>query len=522
MRLLCRLLIILALCSVAIVLPLGPAQALDRSITLTPDKGVPGEDVIVRGTNLTENVVVDIYYYPNGERIWVADVETAGDGDFRGVHFDVPESHKGEHDVRVYLGTNLQATAKFTVEPGLRIDTEEGPIKTLVTVQGLGFAEDEEDIELRYYLNSNHEVIEDGITADENGSWDTSFHIPSSTEGYHNIDARGANSRLYEVHDAVFKVTPGITIDKSSGSVGDEIEMTGSGFESEERDITILFDGQAVATEIRADETGYWEGSFDVPEMPAGEYSVTAEGEQTPREDISALTFEIEPDLLLSPDRGHVGTNLTVTGRGFAADKNVVIEYDETEVEELTGTPRTNDDGIFEVSFEVPESKHGEQQLTAEDAAGNNGTAIFRMESVSPDMPDLISPADGDRMGFIGKVKPTFEWSEVSDDSGVYYNLRIWPANNVTDAGESVDPIVERWAGTNYTLKDIEALPQGTYYWSVQAVDGADNESGWTEARSFRIGVMPLWAFVIIVVVAAGGIGAVVYFRVIRQRIYYY
>ena len=76
--------------------------------------------------------------------------------------------------------------------------------------------------------------------------------------------------------------------------------------------------------------------------------------------------------------------------------------------------------------------------------------------------------------------------------------------------------------GTNYTLNDIEALPQGSYYWSVQAVDGADNESGWTEPRSFRIGVMPLWAFVIIVVVAAGGIGAVIYFRVIRQRIYYY
>jgi hypothetical protein len=33
---------------------------------------------------------------------------------------------------------------------------------------------------------------------------------------------------------------------------------------------------------------------------------------------------------------------------------------------------------------------------------------------------------------------------------------------------------------------------------------------------------MPLWAFVVIVIVVAGGIGALVYFRVIRQRIYYY
>ena len=138
------------------------------------------------------------------------------------------------------------------------------------------------------------------------------------------------------------------------------------------------------------------------------------------------------------------------------------------------------------------------------------------MENDAPGKPELISLAEGDRVGFIGKFRPTFEWSDVSDDSGVYYSLRIWTASNVTKVSK-VDLV-----GANYTLNDIEALPQGTYYWSVQAVDGADNGSGWTEPRSFQIGVMPLWAFVIIVVVAAGGIGAVVYFRVIRQRIYYY
>ena len=518
MRLLSRLLVVLVLCLVAIVLPAAPAQAADTYITLSPDHGVPGEEVTVRGHNLTADEWVDIYYYLNGDREWLDDVETAGDGDFR-VTFIVPESYTGDHDVRVYRGTNLQAMKDFTVEPGLTIDPEEGPVGTTVTVEGLGFAEDEEDIELRYYLNGDHEVIEDDITADEDGSWEVSFQIPPSTQGYHKLDARGAESRLYEVEDDIFEVTPGITIDESSGSVGDNITMTGSGFEADERDITILFDEEAVATEIRADDMGYWEDSFEVPEMPTGTYSVTAEGEQTHKEDISELNFEIEPGIVFSPDEGHVGMNLTVAGRGFAANEDVDIIYEGSQV----ATARTNAKGSFDVSFLVPESKHGGRPVTAEDDAENEATAIFTMESDPPDTPDLISPPDGDRVGFIGKVRPNFEWDEVSDASGVYYSLQLAASANVTDTG-FVDPLVskEGLVGTNYTLDDTEALPPGTYYWIVQAVDGADNESGWSGIYSFRAGLLPLWAFIVIIVAVAGGIGAAVYFFVIKKRIYYY
>ena len=520
MRFLSRLVIAFAVCLVAIALPSAPAQANGAHVTLSPDSGIVGEEVTVRGYNFTADEWVDIYYYLNGDREWIDDVETDGDGDFRGVTFIVPESYSGAHDVRVYIGTSLQAMEDFTVEPGLIVDPEEGPVGTTVTVEGRGFAEDEEDIELRYYLDGDYEVIEDDITADEDGSWETSFQIPPSTQGSHKIDARGDESRLYEVEDATFEVAPGISIDNSSGSVGDNITMTGSGFEADERDITILFDGEAVITEIRADDTGYWEEDFEVPAMPTGNYSVTAEGEQTPKEDITELSFEIEPDIVLSPDEGHVGIDLTVTGRGFAANEDVVITYDGSQV----ATDTTNDKGSFDASFLVPESQYGEQQVTAEDDAENEAAANFTMESDPPDKPELISPPDGGRVGFIGTVRPTFEWSEVSDDSGVRYSLQIATSENVTDGEFVDDPIfsVEGLVGTNYTLNATEALPYGTYYWIVQAVDGAENESGWTTAYSFRAGLLPLWAFIVIIVSIVVLIGALVYFFVIRRRVYYY
>jgi len=518
MRLLSRLLVVFVVCLVAIALPSAPAQAAEGPyITLSPDDGVPGTEVKVRGKNFTADEWVDIYY----DGTWIDDIKTDDDGDFPWVTFEVPESHKGAHQVLAEDEYGIDAYDYFTVEPGLTIDPEEGPVGTMVTVEGHGFAKDEEDIELRYYLNGDdYETVAENIEADKDGWWEVSFKIPPSTKGNHYIDAQGDDSIFAKVEDATFEVTPEISIDKSSGSVGESITMTGIGFAANERDIKILFEGQAVATLIRANDTGYWEGDFEVPEMPKGTYSVTAEGERTSKEDISELSFEIGPGLVLSPDEGHAGMNLTVTGGGFDTDEYVDVMYEGSQVE----TVKTNDEGSFEVIFLVPESKHGARQVTAKVDGETEATAIFTMESDPPDTPELISPADGDRVGFVGKVRSIFEWSEVSDDSGVYYSLQISTSANVTATEGFADPIVSisNIVGTNYTLAKTEALSYGTHYWIVQAVDGAENAGNWTAVYSFRAGRLPLWAFIVSIVAIAGGIGAAVYFFVIRKRIRYY
>jgi len=528
MRLISLLLIVLIVCLVAIALLAVPALAQGADIILSPSSGVPGEEVEVRGYNFTADEWVDIYYYLNGNREWIDDVKTDEDGDFR-LTFIVPESSSGDHTVYAEDEDEIDAQADFTVEPGLIVDPEEGPVGTNVTVEGWGFAEDEEEIELKYYTNGDYIVVEDNITADEDGSWEASFQIPPSTRGSHKIDAEGDESDDYEVEDVAFKVTPAIDIlngpsgsivDEPSGSPGESITMTGSGFFADDRYIKILFAGEETETEpeiIRADENGSWNAMFEVPEMSTGEYSVTAEGEFT--KDVTALTFQIEPGILLSPDEGHVGTDLTVTGSGFATDEDVAIMYDDIQV----ATDKTNEEGSFDVSFTVPESKYGTHNVTAEDDSGNSATANFTMESDPPDTPELISPLDGGRVGFIGSVTPTFEWSEVSDDSGVYYRLQIAASTNFSTEG-FVDPVfsVDGLVGTNYTLNATQALPTGTYYWIVQAIDGAENKSSWTEAYSFRAGLLPLWAFIVIIVLIVVLIGVLVYFFVIRKRIHYY
>jgi hypothetical protein len=517
MNLILRLTVVLVLCLVAIALPSLPAQAacVPYGIELSPKSGVPGTDLTVYGHDFTAGKLVDIYY--DGTR--TATNRTDANGEFT-LTFTVPEGCKGQYQVLADL-RYATADAYFTVKPGLMVSPEKGPVGTNVTVEGQGFAKNEQGIELRYYLNDNYETMESDIVANARGSWETSFQIPLCTRGEHKLDAQGAKTKLYEVRDATFRVTAQISIDKSSGIVGQSITMTGSRFAVDEKGIQILFDGETALAGINADGQGYWEESFKVPEMPAGTYDVTAQGTVTHKEDVIALSFEIKPSIVLSPNAGHVGTDLTVAGRGFAASEECVIMYDSSQ----KATATTSDKGSFDVSFIVPESPYGEHRVAAGYAGENHANAIFTMESDAPDIPELISPWKRSWVGLIGgNVTPTLQWSEVSDLSGVRYNLQIAASANVTATGEFVKPLfsIRGLVTTNYTLNATQALPYGTYYWIVQAVDRAGNAGNWTEDYSFRAGLLPRWGFIAAIVAIVVLIGALVYFFVIRRRRYYY
>jgi hypothetical protein len=499
MRLRSRLVIALIVCVVAFALPSVPARADcdDPAIKLVPASGVPGTQLIVQGERFDAHKYIDIYY----EGLLVSEGETTGpDGGFS-IPFIIPESCKGDHQIVVDAGTNsigtIELKTRFYATPGLIVTPGKGPEGTMVTVTGHGFFDDEDEIELMYYTDGGYERVGKDIVADDNGYWETTFQVPASSRGEHKIDARGRFSQTYDVKDAGFTVTAGITMDKSSGGVGEEVTMMGSRFAPYEQSIQVLFDGQPVVTGIKADGQGGWQETFGLPGMPTGNYTVTAEGEYTSEQDIVELSFEIKPDIELSPTAGHVGTDVAVTGYGFAAYKDVSVMYDGSQVTMTT----TDSQGNFEASFPVPQSQHGEHQVTIGYSISNVACATFTLESDSPDTPQAISPSDGSRVGFVGRVaSPTLEWSAVTDDSGVTYNLQISTSPDISDTGEFAAPMIRASGLTATSYTTTQELPHGTYYWIVQAVDGAQNQGAWTTPRSLRVGLIPLWAFIAIIV----------------------
>jgi hypothetical protein len=391
-------------------------------------------------------------------------------------------------------------------------------------VTGRGFADSESILDVRYYLAGSYQTVAESIPVGADGRWEASFEVPASTRGEHKIDAWGSQTIRAAVRPAVFELTPGITAGANSGSVGQSITMKGSGFAPDETNIRILLDGRAVRTGVTADFKGAWHSSFEVPEKPKGSYVLTAEGDSTWRRDVGELSFEIGPGIILSPAAGHVGIEVTVSGRGFAANKDVAIIYDGTQVT----TVETDENGRFDISFLVPESASGDRTVKAIAADDPNGaaetgpnvSAVFAMESDPPPIPEPVSPTG--RVGVLYKATPTFVWSGVSDPSGVYYSLQMSASKEATSTGALVDPIVskEGLTVTSYTL-ETGALPFGRYYWVVRAVDGAENASGWSEVHSFRVGLLPKWGF-IAAIVALVLLALVLIRMAIIRRTYYY
>jgi len=542
MKLLSRLGIALAICLMAIPIMATPVEANPdfslRNTTsytgLDRDEGYVGDEVTISGDY--EESPIWIYYelYNEDEDDWPY-WKVSGEWDdtdeiyYYDKDIEIPESCKGIHDVLICDDDDPDSdvdTLEFTVYPLIEIDESDGAAGTEVEATGYGWDENESEIEIRFYLEDPDDDYDDkdlyevawsgDIEVDDYGTWeDVTFEIPAASKGDHWIYAEGDESNDIEddeIRGVEFEILPGISLDKESGGFGETITVTGSGFEEDEKDIEILFDNKKVAGGIEADDDGIWEGTFEVPEAAKGTYDVTAEGRKTDKEDINEVEFEVLPGLVLSPTEGHVGTILTISGGGFLANKSVTVTYDGV----TKGSATTNSKGSFSgISFEATHTQTTHTVEHSVVATYDNTTLStkFTIESLAPAKPTLSSPVNASRVGLFRKQTATFTWSAVTDDSGVSYNLQIGTSADFAQVLISKVGLSE----ASYTLTGAEALSYGTYYWRVKAVDGAQNDSGWTSAYSFKSGLLPLWAFIAIVALIVVLIGALVFVFGIRR-----
>jgi hypothetical protein len=436
--------------------------------------------------------------------------------------------------------TPVLAAEKITLDP------DEGRVDDRVDIDGEDFEPSEPPdyySEVDIYFSSDEadegDDIDDEVTAyekvktsydvDEDGEFSTYFYVPDElTDGEDDEDVSPGTYYVYVTYrgddniEAVADYTVvevQISLGPSQGPVNSSITITGRNF-GERRDITVEYDNREVDIKSGDDETAS-DGTFYctilIPESAAGAHTITV----TDRSGYTAeATFTVQPEITVNPWTGAVGDTLTVTGSGFARGQSVTITYDGVQ----KGTGATDTKGSFPaVSFKVPEGIHGNHSVGASDGAGYSATTDFVVESTPPPLPELLSPADGSRVGWIGEVSPTFGWSAVTDPSEpVTYSLQIAATENFTGPGmrETTGITAEPGAEmVTYTLG--EGLPYGTYYWSVKAIDSAQNDSGWTTPYSFKAGLLPLWAFIAIIALIIVAIGVLVYFLAIRRKPYY-
>jgi len=95
----------------------------------------------------------------------------------------------------------------------------------------------------------------------------------------------------------------------------------------------------------------------------------------------------------------------------------------------------------------------------------------------APAAPTPLSPANGASV----VVPFTISWSAVSDPGGIVaYNWQVSPSS-------TFNPVVKQDSTMGATQDTVSGLANGTYFWRVQAVNGAFEQGAWSQPRSFTV-----------------------------------
>ena len=445
----------------------------------------------------------------------------------------------------VAIPTLIPATPVFAAED-ITLDPDEGRVDDRIDIEGDGFSPSyppDYYQEVDIYFSSDeadegddiddevtiYEQVKTGYDVDEYGEFSTYFYVPDElTDGDDEEDVYAGTHYVYVTYrgdnniEAVADFTVvevRIALSLSYGYVDSQVRIDGSNF-AERKDITVEFDNRDVDIISGDTKTGS-DGSFYcmilIPESSAGSYTITVTDKSGYTADAD---FAVRPKISLNPMEGFVGESLSVSGSGFARSQSVTITWDGVQ----KGTATTDTKGSFPaVSFKVPAAIHGNHSIGASDASENSATTDFVIESTPPPLPELLSPADGSRVGYRWEATPTLEWSAVTDASEIsHYDLQIATTENFTDPGmHGITNITAEPGVEIVTYTPQEPLPYGTHYWRVKAIDRAQNDSGWTTPYSFHAGLLPLWAFIAIIALIVVLIAALVYVLVIRRKPYY-
>lgn len=319
---------------------------------------------------------------------------TTGAGS-RTIPFTIPTTAKGTYSV--YLTTEAYvelAAAALEVIPFAQIDPTEGPVSTNVTISGSGFAASQD---IRVGLSGTTTTTD---RAGGDGSWTLSYTIPSTPGGSYVFEIEVQDAGAWVVWmERYFRVTPQITVSPPSGNVGQTVQVTGTGFASNEDDVQITFDGEVRKQDIPVQENGSWSAVITIPACQSGPHVIDASGVWTRARDIPDVEFIVGAGILLDPTMAYVGDTITVTGGGFLpGETGIRVTF---QGQTVTPVLTADSTGSWEASFDLPPSTHGSNTVSARGDITAPVTfdliTLARIESFSP-----VEGAPGDSVTLTG------------------------------------------------------------------------------------------------------------------------
>lgn len=235
-------------------------------ITLSSPFGAPGMTIEVRGSGF---VAGEEEIYLTYDDVTVAEgINTDGLGSFA-QSFVVPPSTSGNHLVAVTSsgkeGGNEITGIRLQIRPEISLECSRGTPSISMNILGAGFGRKEPGISLTY----DDTTVVSGISADDLGSFQSSFLIPASGAGPHLIQANSPILGSSDNPGQTFTVFPSLNLSETSGRIDLPLLVVGQGFEPGST-VTLTYDSLTKAT-VTADDVGSVRLEFQIPESEKGD-----------------------------------------------------------------------------------------------------------------------------------------------------------------------------------------------------------------------------------------------------------
>jgi len=240
-------------------------------ISITPDSGGVGTMVAIDGTGFgNAETGITVTYDSLAVK---TDIASDTKGSWQSSFF-IPSSTRGSHTITAYGDTTAESGVNeviFSVSPEISLELASGQIGDSIHpgdsiwVSGIGFEKNEAEIKITY----DNTVLANKIIADAKGSWAVMVTVPKSTRGKHVVSSSGESTRADEIASAALTVSPELKINRTSGAIGDDITITGTGLGANGQ-LAVDFGKMEIAPDATTDAEGNFTVEFNVPTFESG------------------------------------------------------------------------------------------------------------------------------------------------------------------------------------------------------------------------------------------------------------
>jgi len=271
----------------------------------------------------------------------------------------------------------LAASVPGTVSP------QSGPPGTQVIVAGNGFTAGN-TYSVTFTLSFTAITVAMG-TVPASGSVTARFAIPVLPRGQYDVSIITPTNTT-RLPLPTFTVTPQIFVDTTSGKVGDQVHVSGNGF-NPNQPISIFLDTVSVIS-VTSDSQGALSATaITIPPSINGSHAIMAKDSSGAS---PGVNFVIAPKITLSANEGTVGSTVGVSGSGFASFESIVVIIDNLPA---SGIVTSDANGNFtNYSLKIPELSQGNHDIKAKGVFNDNISADVYF-SVNPSI--SINPDNG-------------------------------------------------------------------------------------------------------------------------------